>query len=292
MRIAVIGPSGQLGSDLVPILSLHHEVVKLEHTSIEVSDLESVSKVLAEVNPGMVINTSAYHKLEEAEENPYRAFAVNTIGPRNLALTCRVMDVPLLHLSTDYVFSGRKESPYIESDSVDPINTYGISKVAGEMALRCLWPRHFIVRTGALYGKAGSSGKGGNFVELMLRLASEAKPIRVVKDQTMTPTSTQSLAQQIVTLIKSDRYGTYHATCQGSCTWFDFAAEIFGVSGLKPDLSPQTTSQSGARVRRPAYSVLDNHNLNLLGLDLMPHWTEALKEYLDQRLHKKNKSQI
>ncbi len=283
MKVVVIGASGQLGSDLAPILSATHQVVRLDHISIEVSDLDSVRRILVEVNPSMVINTSAYHKLEEVEENPTRAFAVNAIGPRNLALSCKDMNVPLVHLSTDYVFSGRKGSPYNESDSVDPLNTYGISKAAGEMFLRCMWPKHFIIRTGALYGRAGSSGKGGNFVELMLRLASRGELIRVVNDQIMTPTSTRSLSQQISTLIESDRYGTYHVTCQGACSWYDFACEIFRYSHLSPVCTPQSTTQSGSLVRRPSYSVMENAALQQLGIDQMPHWKDALHCYLDAR---------
>jgi dTDP-4-dehydrorhamnose reductase len=284
MRIAVIGAAGQLGSELTTILSgAGHEVVGLDHAKIEVKEYDSVYRALSSAGAGVVINTSAYHRVDEVEENGLQAFAVNTIGPRNLALCCRELDVPLLHLSTDYVFSGDKGHPYLESDPVAPINLYGTSKAAGEMALRYLWRRHFIVRTGALFGKAGSSGKGGNFVELMIRLAREGKPIKVVNDQTMTPTSTVALAVQINAFIGTEAYGTYHATCQGQCTWYDFAAEIFRRADLCPALSPQSTAESGARARRPSYSVMENSNLKRLGLDLMPSWQEGLQAYLDER---------
>jgi dTDP-4-dehydrorhamnose reductase len=198
-------------------------------------------------------------------------------------LVCRDLNVPLVHLSTDYVFSGSKKSPYVESDPVNPVNVYGVSKAAGEMLLRSLWHRHFIIRTSGLYGKAGSSGKGGNFVELMLRLAGEGRPIRVVNDQTLTPTSTWALGIQLGTLIETDANGTYHVTCQGECSWYDFAAEIFKRAGLNPDLGPQSTAQSGTRVRRPQYSVLENLNLQRLGIDRMPHWKDGLQHYLDKR---------
>jgi len=283
VRIAVIGSSGQLGYDLCAVLSHPHEVVELTHKEIEVTEFESVQKALAEAKFDFVINTSAFHKLEKVEDNPTLAFSVNAVGPRNLALTCRKLDVPLVHLSTDYVFSGRKHNPYIESDNVDPINIYGISKVAGEMALRSLWHKHFIVRTGSLYGRAGSSGKGSNFVELMLRLASEGKPIKVVNDQKMTPTATLALANQVERLIKTEDYGTYHATCQGSCSWYEFAEEIFRWSSLNPDLTPQSTAQSGSAVKRPTYSVLENANLKHLGIDNMPHWKDSLHRYLSNK---------
>jgi dTDP-4-dehydrorhamnose reductase len=283
MRVALIGTNGQLGSDLALALRDNHEVTGFTHSNIEVRDYQSVRSALQFSAAEVVVNTTAFHKVDEVEEDPTRAFAVNATGPRNLALVCRELAIPLIHLSTDYVFSGDKGHPYLESDPVAPINLYGISKVAGEMALRSVWHRHFIVRTGALFGKVGSSGKGGNFVELMIRLAQEGRPIKVVNDQTMTPTSTMALAVQINALIGTEEYGTYHATCQGHCTWYDFAAEIFRHTGLCPALSPQSTTESGARARRPSYSVIENGNLKRLRLDLMPSWQEGLQAYLDRR---------
>ena len=290
MKVVLIGAKGQLGSDLTLILKTNgYEVVSLTHANVEVTDMGSIRSTLIPAQPDVVINTAAYHKVEEAEGNPAQAFAVNTIGPRNLALVCRDMELPLVHFSTDYVFSGLKGSPYVESDPVDPANIYGVSKAAGEMVLRYLWPRHFIVRTSGLYGKVGSSGKGGNFVELMLQLAREGKSIKVVNDQILTPTSTRALALQIAALIKTDAYGTYHATCQGECTWYDFAVEIFRRAGLNSQLSPQTTTQSGVQVKRPPYSVLENANLKCIGIDLMPSWQDALQSYLTERkIEKRN----
>jgi len=281
MKITVVGANGQLAQDLIPILRQEgHEVSGLTHAHIEVTDLSSVRTALAESRSDLVINTSAYHKVDEVEENPGKAFAVNSVGPRNLALVCRELDAVLVHMSTDYVFSGSKGRPYVEDDPVDPVNIYGVSKAAGEMIIRYIWPKHFIVRVSGLYGKAGSSGKGSNFVELMLRLAREEKPIRVVNDQTLTPTSTVAAARQIAALIATSGYGTYHATCQGECTWYEFAAETFRIAGVKADLSPQMTEQSGAKARRPRYSVLENDGLKALGKDLMPVWQEALCAYI------------
>ncbi|NQT18664.1 MAG: dTDP-4-dehydrorhamnose reductase [Planctomycetes bacterium] len=284
MRVVIIGSNGQLAQDLHPALQQNgHEVIGLTHAQIEVAELDSVRDALTPARADVVINTSAYHKVDVVEEDPDRAFAVNATGARNVAVACRELNAALVHLSTDYVFSGRKGSPYVEGDAVDPVNLYGVSKAAGEMAVRYLWPRHWIVRTSGLYGVAGSSGKGGNFVELMLRLAHEGKPIRVVNDQTLTPTSTRSLARQISSLIETGAHGTYHATCQGACTWYDFTIEIFAASGLKADLSTQTTAESGAEATRPAWSVLANAALQSIELDLMPNWQDALREYLRER---------
>ena len=283
MRSVVIGASGQLAYDLIPLLASNdHEVAGLTHHDIEVEDLGSVMKALRSAEPEIVINTSAYHRVDDAEDDPMRAFAVNAVGPRNLAVVCREIDTPLLHMSTDYVFSGLQRTPRSESDEVDPVNIYGISKVAGEMSLRYLSPRHYIVRSGGLYGVAGSSGKGGNFVERMLGLAAEGLQIKVVDDQTLTPTSTSALAAQIVALISTERYGTYHATCQGECTWYEFAQEVLRIRGVDAELASQSTTESGAKALRPAYSVLENEGLSSMGLDKMPPWKDALRDYLDE----------
>ena len=213
--VALVGGGGQLARDLIAHWAAERpseRLVPLDHAAVEVSDEDSVRSVMEQTRPDVVINTAAYHKVDQVEDDPDRAFAVNAIGVRNLARACQAMDAVLVHLSTDYVFSGPHPRPYEESDPPNPVNVYGVSKVAGEMMLRHLWRRHFIVRTCGLYGVAGSSGKGGNFVELMLRLAREGQPIRVVADQVLSPTGTHVLAPQIAALVDSERYGLYHAT--------------------------------------------------------------------------------
>jgi dTDP-4-dehydrorhamnose reductase len=284
--VVIVGANGQLGFDLLrlwPEVVPGEEPVGLTHADIEVADPDSVRPALMRLGPQVVVNTSAYHKVDVVEGTPERAFAVNAAGARNLAAVCRDLGAVLVHLSTDYVFSGKKGTPYLEDDPVDPVNVYGVSKAAGEMLIRYLWPKHFIIRSSGLYGVAGPSGKGSNFVELMLRLAHSGKPIRVVDDQVLTPTPTHSLARQIAALSTSGRFGTYHATSQGECSWYEFAQAIFELSGLAPVLSPQTTAQSGALALRPSRSVLENHNLALLGDDRMPPWRAGLKQYLDTR---------
>jgi len=281
MRIAIIGANGQLAQDLAPALqAAGHDTIGLRHHEIEVTDAESVDKTLQAIKPDAVINTAAYHKVDEVEENAGRAFAINATGAANVARICNALGASTVFLSTDYVFSGGKSAPYVEDDPVDPVNVYGVSKAAGEMLVRYICPRHFIVRVSGLYGKAGSSGKGGNFVETMLRLAREGKSIKVVSDQTLTPTPTVAAAKQIAALLAADAYGTYHATCQGECSWYDFAAEIFKAAGLSPSLAPQTTQESGARAKRPGYSVLENAGLKRLGIDIMPDWRDGVRVYV------------
>jgi len=284
MRIAIIGANGQLAQDLAPALqAAGHDIIGLRHSEIEVSDAESVDTALQAIKPDVVINTAAYHKVDEVEENAGRAFAINATGAGNVARVCDARGAITVFLSTDYVFSGGKGAPYVEDDPVDPVNVYGVSKAAGEMLVRYLCPRHFIVRVSGLYGKAGSSGKGGNFIETMLRLAREGKAIKVVNDQTLTPTPTIAAAKQIAALLATDAYGTYHATCQGECSWYEFAAEIFKAAGLSPSLAPQTTKESGARANRPTYSVLENAALKRLGIDIMPDWRDGVRGYVKER---------
>ncbi len=285
MKIVLIGASGQLGSDLVKALRPAHDLVPLSHADVEVTDQASVEVVLQTHRPDLVMNMAAFHKVDACEEQIEPTFAVNTYGVRNLALACRAHDAALLHMSSDYVFGGDKmrATPYVETDLPAPINVYGIAKLAGEQFVRYLMDRYYVIRVTGLYGVAGSSGKGGNFVELMLRLAREGKPIRVVNDQRMTPTYTVDLARQIAALIEARRYGLYHATSQGSCTWHEFAAEIFRQSGQAPNLSEARTGDFGEKATRPAYSVLENKALQAIGLDLMRPWQEALAAYLQER---------
>jgi len=286
MKIALIGASGQLGSDLAKVVPARgHDLVPLTHADVEITDHASVEAMMAAHRPELVLNMAAFHKVDLCEEKTERTFAVNTFGVRTLALACCRHDVVLVHISTDYVFGGdsARRTPYVETDTPAPINVYGVSKLAGEHLIRYLLDRHFIFRVTGLYGVAGSSGKGGNFVELMLRLAREGKDIRVVDDQRMTPTYTIDLARQIAVMIETEHYGLYHATSQGDCTWYEFAAEIFRQSGLSPNLGRAKTGDFGEKATRPAYSVLENRALQQIGLDQMRPWQEALGVYLQER---------
>lgn len=287
MRVVIIGANGQLGSDLTRVLrqQAKHGVVALTHADVEVTDMRSVAQMMDTHHPDLVINTAAFHKVDLCEEQIEQAFAVNVYGVYHLALACHEYNAALVHISTDYVFGGdaARRAPYTESDRPAPITVYGTSKLAGENLLSFLLERCFLVRTAGLYGVAGSREKRGNFVELMLRLAATGRDIRVVDDQRTTPTYTVDLASQIAALIDTGAYGLYHATSQGSCTWYEFATEIFRLSGLSPNLGRARTGDFGEKATRPAYSVLDNKHLRDLGLDLMRPWQEALAAYLQER---------
>ncbi|MBC8235355.1 dTDP-4-dehydrorhamnose reductase [bacterium] len=279
MNIMLIGANGQLGSDLRKVLTTE-ELIPLTHADIEITDAAQVEAIIKHHQPEVVINTAAYHKTDECEENAEKAFQVNALGVRNLALSCREHNATLVHMSTDYVFDGKKGEPYTELDTPNPINVYGVSKLAGEHFVKYILDKYFLIRTSGLFGVAGSSGKGGNFIELMLRLADERDEIRVVDDQTLSPTSTVDLANKIKKLITTERFGLYHITNNGACSWYDFAAKIFELSGKKPNLKRTTTEEFGAKANRPKYSVLDNYNLRQIGMDDMRTWEEALATYL------------
>ena len=286
MKVAVIGANGQLGSDLVAAFSENGDAVSgLTHAEIEISDLSSVSRALQGIQPQVIVNTAAMHHVENCEKEPEKAFAVNAIGPRNLALAARELDAVLLHVSTDYVFDGSKGSPYVEEDNPLPLNAYGITKLAGEHFVRATTPKQFVIRTSGLYGKSPCRAKGGlNFIELMLKLAKERGEVKVVDSEVVSPTSTTELAQQIVRLSRSDSYGLYHATAEGSCSWYEFAREIFTLTDTAVSLKAAGPNEFPAKVPRPKYSVLENRALKSRGLNTFKPWQEALHKYLGNRI--------
>lgn len=279
MKILLTGANGQLGSDLRPALA-KHELIATTRNMLDVTHPTQAREFIFAHKPDVLLNTTAFNKVDASEADASEALRVNALAAQQLALICRDLDIPLMHISTDFVFDGLKHSPYVESDLPNPLSAYGASKQAGELLVRAAWPRHFIIRTCGLYGVAGSSGKGGNFVNTMLRMAKEGKPINVVGDQICTPTSTQDLAAQLALLIETNAYGTYHVNNHGACSWHEFAAEIFKLAGLQADLNPISSQQFGAPAVRPPYSVLQNAALQTLGLDHMRDWHEALAEYV------------
>ena len=285
MKILVIGADGQLGTDVVKaFLANGDEVAAATHSDVELSDKESLEKYLADAPPQVVVNTAAMHHVDKCEQDPAKAFAVNGLGARNLAAAAKEIGAKLVHVSTDYVFDGEKRTPYEESDAPRPLNSYGNSKLSGEYFVRATLPEHFVVRTSAIYGKSPCRAKGGlNFVELMLKLAKERDELRVVDSEIVTPTPTAEIATQIVALSGSDKYGLYHATAEGSCSWYEFAREIFALTNTKVKLSIAGPNEFPAKVPRPAYSVLENKALKARGLNVFRPWREGLVEYLGSR---------
>ena len=282
MKVAVLGANGQLGSDVIgSFQSNGDEVQGLTHSDIEVASLDAVSRCLREIRPQVVVNTTAMHHVENCEREPENAFAVNGLGARNLALISRELGAVLMHVSTDYVFDGNKNSPYEEQDAPRPLNVYGNSKLAGEYFVRSTVDKHFVIRTSAIYGKHPCRAKGGlNFIELMLKLARERGKVRVVDSEFVTPTPTRELARQLVVLSRSDCYGLYHATAEGSCSWHEFARQIFALTNTQVNLEVAGPDEFPAKVPRPKYSVLENRALNNHHLNVFRPWQDGLREYL------------
>src|SRR5579884_3737096 len=295
MRYAVLGAAGQLGRDLCP--RLPGDVIALSRTGSPAIDLarpESLRAIFDDARPDVVINCAAYNFVDRAESEPQEAFAVNAWGVRELARLCRERDCLLVHFSTDYVFGldPTRRQPWTEKDAPGPISVYGLSKLAGEYLVRSICPRHMVIRTCGLYGVWGSGGKGGNFVETMLRLAEQGKPLRVVDDQTCTPSYTVDVAETTLALLKTGQSGLYHVTNSGGCTWHELARTIFELAGMYANLTPIPSRDYPTPARRPAYSVLDHTGLRQLQIPSPRPWREALAAYLRERQQKLEKKHI
>jgi dTDP-4-dehydrorhamnose reductase len=293
VKVLLIGGNGQLGSDLKKVFTAAgDEVVALTHAELDVRDPERIAVVVADVQPQIVLNTAAFHKVEECEKRPELAFEVNGSAAMNLAQVCRKAGAILVHFSTDYVFGGySRNTPFEETDCPAPQNVYGISKLAGEYLIASNTDRYFVVRVCGLYGIAGSSGKGGNFVENMLKKALAGEAVRVVEDQVLTPTYTVDLAKAVRQLIQTGEFGLYHLSSEGQCSWYEFTRHIFECAGIKASLTGCKTGDFPSPVKRPAYSVLSKAKLRRLGLSI-PSWQDALPRYLKERVEKHSASAV
>jgi dTDP-4-dehydrorhamnose reductase len=282
MRAAIIGSTGQLGSDIMRAWPAG-DTIGLPHEQLDVTNRDQVFAVLAETKPDLVVNTADFHNVDLCESEPDEAFRVNATGAMNVADACNEFGAAVMFISTDYVFAGDLGRAYQETDAVSPISVYGTSKAAGEQLVRSRNARHYIVRTSGLYGVAGASGKGGNFVTRMLELARSGRDLRVVDDQVLSPTFTQDLADQLLGLARSGHPGTYHVTNSDSCSWYAFAREIFRLTETVAALAPTTAAEFGAQAQRPPYSVLRNEACHTLGLPALRSWREALQDFLGQK---------
>jgi dTDP-4-dehydrorhamnose reductase len=277
VKYAVLGAAGQLGREIC--VRLRGEVIPLSRAQVDLASVEATPAVWSQLRPDIVINCAAYNFVDRAETERDAAFAVNCYGVRSLARICADLGCTLVHFSSDYVFGQdeQRRTPYTETDAPGPVSVYGQSKLAGEEFVRAGCPKYILIRTCGLYGVAGSGGKGSNFVETMLRLAGQGKAIRVVADQVCTPSYAADVASAAIQLITGNGVGLYHITNAGSCSWFEFAAEIFRQAGVRADLTPITSAEYGAPARRPAYSVLESR------LPPLRSWQDALAAYLEKR---------
>jgi dTDP-4-dehydrorhamnose reductase len=284
-KIVVIGSAGQLGLELVTeFRSRGYSVTSLERNSLDIIDAARTESTLAELEPDVVLNAAAYNQVDLAEREPQAAYMVNGLGVRNLAVACRQVDARFVHFSTDYVFDGAAIRAYTEDDRTHPLSAYGVSKLAGELYTRAYLDKPLIIRTSGVYGPGGLKNNRGNFVELMLRLASERKPVRVVEDHVGSPTFAPLLAARTVDLVEGGESGVFHIGGGTAISWFDFAKKIFAIAGIT-DAALKATSEREYRTaaRRPKYSPLDNRKMESLGLPPMPPIEEALMMYFAAR---------
>ena len=276
MKIIITGAQGQLGQELVKQLDKKYEydVIKTDRDTLDITNIENVNTFILEQNPDVVINCAAHTAVDLCETDMENAYKINAIGPRNLAIACEKVGAKLVQVSTDYVFDGNGVRPYREDDITCPNSVYGTSKLMGENLVREFCSKYFIVRTAWLYGE------GNNFVRTMLKLSETNSELNVVNDQIGSPTSTVDLAKAIIDLIHTEHYGIYHGTCEGQCSWYDFAKKIFEIKNIDIKVNPVTSDEFKRPAPRPKYSVLDNFMLKLVGLNSFREWEDSLEEYL------------
>ena len=279
MRALVAGAEGQLGQALVRLLG-DRVAWAGGRGQLDVRDAASVSRVVEAARPDVVINATAYNKVDAAETEPAEALAVNAEAPLHLARAARAAGAAIVHVSTDYVFDGRRAEPYREDDPPNPLGAYGVSKLAGEMLVAGATPDHLIVRTSGVFAAGGSKAKGGSFVERILARARSGQPLRVVADQTFSPTYAPDLAAGVLALIEARARGLVHVTNQGACTWHEMAVAALEFAGVRVPVEAIRAEDLGAPAPRPAYSVLDNARYRALGLPPLRHWRDALREML------------
>ena len=282
-RAAIFGSGGQLGVELASRFASGYDVACFERSSVDITDATSVEKAIALHDPDVVLNAAAYNQVDVAEQEPAAAFLINALAVRNLAIACRNNDAMLVHFSTDYVFDGTASRPYGEDDPPHPLGAYAVSKLAGEYYARGYLDRALIIRTSGVYGPGGLGTARGNFVELMLRLASGDQPIRVVEDHVASPTYAPALAERTAQLVEKSVYGVVHVGGGAPISWYEWAGKIFSAAGLEPRLKPTNEREFRTAARRPKYSALSNAKMESLGVAPMPPLDEAIAEYLKTR---------
>jgi dTDP-4-dehydrorhamnose reductase len=280
VKVAVIGPRGQLGSALCEAFRRRAvDCVELDHGQVEVTDPQSVLVALRDARPAAVVNTAAFHKVDACEEDPKRAFEVNALGALHVARACREAGARCVYVSTDYVFDGAKAEPYLEQDLPNPLNVYGASKLAGEHLVVQTCPDALVVRVASLFGGLGSRGKGTNFVLTVLERARRGEALRVVDDVRMSPTYAEDAAAAIVELVARGASGVFHVVNKGACSWYELAMRVLELAGLRVPVHPVPQEAYPARARRPRNSALSTAKLEARGLRLPP-WEEAVQRYL------------
>jgi len=277
-KILITGCNGQLGRALNQRFAGRNdlELINTDVEQLDITNIESVLALVEQEKPYAIINCAAHTGVDACETQVELAYRINAIGPRNLAIAAKANGAKLMHISTDYVFAGDADTPYREFDEPGPQGVYGASKLAGERFVEKFADRYFIIRTAWLYGD------GKNFVKTMLRLAETMPEVGVVMDQVGSPTSTTELAKAMDALLFTDNYGTFHGTCEGVCSWADFAEEIFRLAGKDTKVKRITSGEFAAKAKRPAYSVLDNYMFRLTTDFTFADWKDAIREYMEK----------
>ncbi len=282
MVVLVTGSGGQLGQALQFIAPNYPDIhfVFCDSTILDITNSNNINQLFKQFKPSFCINAAAYTAVDKAESEPEKAHLINVVGPKNLAEVCKEFDTILLHISTDFVFDGTKDSPYTEDDFPNPTSVYGQTKLDGEKAIQETWQKHFIIRTSWVYSQFGN-----NFMKTMLRLASERDKLSVVNDQIGTPTNAVDLAEVLITIILSvnrqpttDNYGIYNFSNEGQCSWYYFAKKIFEFNNIKINLEPIPTTSFPTPAKRPGYSVLDKSKIKKVFGFEVKYWEEVLKK--------------
>lgn len=276
MKVLVTGVGGQLGFDVIRELEKRNiECIGADKVEFDITDFDAAHKFITDCMPDAVIHCSAYTAVDKAEDEPEFCHLVNTVGTENIAKVCKEIDAKMIYISTDYVFDGSKEGFYEVDDVPNPINVYGRTKLAGERAVQEILDKYFIVRISWVFGI-----NGNNFIKTMLRLGNERNELNVVADQIGSPTYTVDLAQLLVDMIQTDKYGLYHATNESECSWAEFAEEIFKVVGMDVKVNHITTDEYPTKAKRPMNSRMSKRSLIDYNFNILPPWRSALDRYL------------
>lgn len=277
MRILVTGVKGQLGYDVVNELEKRgHTAIGVDIDEMDITDAEAVDRVITEADVEAVIHCAAYTAVDAAEDNLELCRKVNATGTENIAKVCKKLDLKMVYISTDYVFDGEGERPWEPDDRRDPLNAYGIGKYEGELAVEENLEKYFIIRIAWVFGVNGK-----NFIKTMLKLGETRDEVSVVNDQIGSPTYTYDLARLIVDMVDTEKYGRYHATNEGFCSWYEFACEIFRQAGMNVKVNPVTSDEFPAKAKRPHNSRMSKEKLSENGFERLPSWQDALKRYLE-----------
>jgi len=278
MKVLVTGVKGQLGYDVVNELKKRgHEAVGVDIEEMDITDEESVNRVIREAAPDAVIHCAAYTAVDAAEDNEDLCRAVNARGTGNIARVCKALDIPMMYISTDYVFNGQGTRPWEPDDQREPLNIYGQTKYEGELEVEENLKKYFIVRIAWVFGVNGK-----NFIKTMLNLGKTRDKLSVVADQIGSPTYTFDLARLLVDMIETEKYGRYHATNEGLCSWYEFACEIFKQAGMNVTVEPVTSDQFPVKAKRPMNSRISKDKLIENGFQPLPSWQDALRRYLTE----------